>query len=116
MLLQQGVIDVSVAMAARPGGCALSHLRAIHGVVARNRPLLILEDDASLRLIGTISSTVNNRAPQWDLLLLGWNLTLFAVGMGSGDLSPACFSHAFPHSHLGICPGSRGSASMVSHA
>ena len=57
VLLQQGVIEASVLRWPRGQvGCALSHLRAIHGVVARNRPLLILEDDASLRLIGTISS------------------------------------------------------------
>ena len=77
VLLQQGVIDASVLRWPRGQvGCALSHLRAIHGVVARNRPLLILEDDAQPApdWYNQLHQLLTIAPPQWDLLLLGWNL------------------------------------------
>ena len=76
-LRQQGVIEASVLQWPRGQvGCALSHLRALHGVVARNRPVLILEDDVQPApdWHHQLHQLLTTAPAHWDLLLLGWNL------------------------------------------
>ena len=99
-LHQQGVIESSVLQWPRGQvGCALSHLRALHGVLARNRSLLILEDDVQLapdwhQQLNHLLAT----APEhWDLLLLGCNLdSCLQLEWAPGQTFTSLFQPRFP--------------------
>lgn len=100
-LQEHGLLDES-ALTWPKGqvGCAMGHLRCILTCLRRNRPLMILEDDAVLAEGWELTLDELMRklpCPNWELLLLGWNLdSCLQLEWQAGISMTALFQPRFP--------------------
>ncbi|HWU56514.1 MAG TPA: glycosyltransferase family 25 protein, partial [Rhizomicrobium sp.] len=91
-----GLFQAGLPYQAGAFGAALSHHSLWHQAVQTGRALTVAEDDAIFRLdfAQTHAELLSGLAPDWDIVLWGWNLdSILAMQMMPGVTSTMYFEY-----------------------